>query len=212
MITILMVDDHALVRVGLRHIFDAHPDLHIVAEAASGEEALKLNRSARPRVVLLDITLPGLSGIEVTARLKRARPGVRVIALVGNAQAPYAGQLLEAGADGCLTKDTPGEELVHAVREVAAGQRYLAGEVAQHLAVSLLPGHSDRPLKDLSAREMEVMMKLAEGHRMRDIAKLLCLSPKTVATYKYRIYDKLGTRSEAGLVRMAMRHGLLPAP
>ena len=211
MITILLVDDHALVRIGLRHILEPCAEFRLVGEASSGEEALSLNRSRRPQVVLLDVRLPGLTGLEVTARLKRARPGVRVIVMVNHADSPLAGQVLEAGADGCLTKDTASDEVLRAVRTVASGGRYLAASVAQSLAVAMMPGHSESPLTELSAREMEVMIKLAEGHRMRDIAKLLCLSPKTVATYKYRIYDKLGTRSEVGLVRMAMQHGLVPS-
>ena len=211
MIHVLIVDDHELVRAGLRRILDDCPAIQTISEAASGEEAVRLCREATPDVVLLDLSLPRLSAFEVTSRIQRSRCGARVIVLAGHAKSPYPTRMLDAGAMGYLTKDCPSEELLEAIRSVRNGQRYIGTEAAKQLALSILPGTAESPFDELSSRELEVMLKLTEGNRVPDIASMLCLSPKTVATYKYRIYDKLGTRNDVDLVRMAMRYGLLEA-
>jgi two-component system invasion response regulator UvrY len=162
-------------------------------------------------VVLLDINLPGLSGFEITHRLRRVSPQSRVIVLAQHAKSPFPTRILDAGASGYLTRDCDAAELLTAIDTVRRGGRYIGTEAAKQLALSILPGTADSPFDELSAREMEVMLKLTEGNRVPDIASMMCLSPKTVATYKYRIYDKLGTRSEVDLVRMAMRYGILEA-
>ena len=211
MIRLLVVDDHELVRMGLRHILSNYPFIQVAAEAADGETALLMNREIRPDVVLLDIALPGLSGIEITARLKQAAPGVGIIILSMHDRAPYPERLLEAGASAYLTKGCPATELVHAIKTVAKGGRHIGSSVAQQIALNVLPGGNTSPFDGLSAREMEVLLMLADGKKVSDIADAMHLSPKTVATYKYRIYDKLGTRNEVDLLRMAMRYGLLEA-
>ncbi len=209
MIHVLIVDDHDLVRAGLRRILEDSPDIHTITEAASGESALQACRAGLPDVVLLDLSLPRLSAFEVTARMQRLDRRMRVIILAGHAKAPYPTRLLDAGAYGYLTKDCDAKELLEAIRTVHGGQRYIGAEAAKQLALSILPGTADSPFDELSSRELEVMQRLTEGNRVPDIASMMCLSPKTVATYKYRIYDKLGTRSEVDLLRMAMRYGLL---
>ena len=211
MIELLIVDDQDLVRTGLRYILETHPEISRISEASSGERAVQLCREARPSVVLLDISLPGLSGFETTRRLRRAHDGAGVIILASHAKAPYPTRLLDAGASGYLTKDCEADELIDAVRTVHSGHRYIGSEAAKQMALSILPGRGESPFEELSAREMEVMLKLTEGSRITDIASLMCLSPKTIATYKYRIYDKLGTRSEVELMRMAMRYGIVEA-
>lgn len=211
MIHVLIVDDHDLFRAGLRRILEDSPEIRTITEAASGEAAIQCCRSTPPDVVLLDLTLPGLSAFEVTARIQRGCGSVRVIILAAHAKSPYPTRLLDAGAYGYLTKDCDAEELLEAIRAVRGGQRYIGAEAAKQLALSILPGTAESPFDELSSREMEVMLKLTEGNRVPDIASMMCLSPKTVATYKYRIYDKLGTRSEVDLLRMAMRYGLLEA-
>lgn len=211
MIHVLIVDDHELVRAGLRRILEDRPQIHKVSEASNGEDAIRLCRQAQPQIVLLDVNLPGLSGFEITSRLRRACPCSRVIALAAHAKAPFPTRMLDAGASGYLTKDCDAEELLKAIDIVQGGSRYIGTEAAKQLALSMLPGTAESPFEELSAREMEVMLKLTEGTRVPDIASMMCLSPKTVATYKYRIYDKLGTRSEVDLVRMAMRYGILEA-
>jgi two-component system invasion response regulator UvrY len=211
MIQILIVDDQELVRTGLRHILEKHDAIGQIAEVSTGEEAVQLCREFKPDCILLDVSLPGLSAFEVTSKLKRIRPAVGIVILAVHAKSPYPTRLMDAGASGYLTKDCGSPELIKAVETVAAGGRYIGMEAAKQLALSMFPGTAESPFEDLSAREMEVMLKLTEGNRIPDIASLMCLSPKTVATYKYRIYDKLGTRSEVDLVRMAIRYGLLEA-
>jgi two-component system invasion response regulator UvrY len=209
MIRLLVVDDHELVRIGLRQILADYPAIQVAGEAADGETALRMNRELRPDVVLLDVSLPGLSGFEVTTRLKQASPAVGIVILTVHEQAPYPTQLLEAGASAYLTKGCPATELVQAIHTVARGGRHIGSRVAQQMALNLLPGRSASPFEGLSAREMEVLLLLAEGHKVSEIADLMHLSPKTVATYKYRIYDKLNTRSDVDMTRMAMRWGVV---
>ena len=211
MIHVLIVDDHDLVRAGLRRILEDSPAIKTISEAANGEEALQLCRSVPPDIVLLDLTLPRLSAFELTGRLQRLHRKTRVIILAAHAKSPYPTRLLNAGAAGYLTKDCDSAELIKAVTTVHGGRRYIGSEAAKQLALSILPGTADSPFDELSSRELEVMHKLTEGKRVPDIATMLCLSPKTVATYKYRIYDKLGTRSEVHLLRMVMRYGLMEA-
>ena len=210
MIQILIIDDQALVRTGLRHIIDQSSEITKVTEVSSGEAALISCRTSRPDVILLSINLPGLTGFEITRKLMRSHPAARIIVLAVHAKPPYPTRLMDAGASGYLTRDCEADELIQAIRVVVGGQRYIGSEAAKQLALSMLAGSANEsPFEDLSAREMEVMLKITEGRRIPDIASLMCLSPKTISTYKYRILGKLGARSEVELVRMAMRYGLL---
>ena len=206
MIRLLVVDDHELVRIGLRHILADYPAIQIAAEAVDGESGLRMNREIRPDVVLLDVWL---SGFEVTRRLKQASPEVGIIILTVHEQAPYPAQLLEAGASAYLTKGCPSTELVRAIKTVAGGGRHVGSTIAQQMALDMLPGGGGSPFEELSAREMEVMLMLADGLRIADIAEAMHLSPKTVATYKYRIFEKLDTRNDVDMTRMAMRYGVV---
>ena len=210
MIQVLIIDDQALVRTGLRHILDQSDEITKVTEASSGEVALSRCRKTHPNVVLLSVNLPGLTGFELTRKLKCINQEINIIVLAAHAKPPYPARLLDAGASGYMTRDCDAEELIQAIRVVAGGQRYIGSEAAKQLALSMLSGGSgDSPFEHLSAREMEVMLKLTDGSRIPDIASLMCLSPKTVSTYKYRILGKLGARSEVEMVRMAMRYGLV---
>lgn len=210
MIQILIIDDQALVRTGLRHILDQSSEITKVTEVASGEAALSSCRTNRPDVILLSINLPGLTGFEITRKLMRSHPAAKIIVLAVHAKPPYPTRLMDAGASGYLTRDCEADELIQAIKVVLGGQRYIGSEAAKQLALSMLTGSaSESPFEDLSAREMEVMLKITDGRRIPDIASLMCLSPKTVSTYKYRILGKLGARSEVEMVRMAMRYGLL---
>jgi two-component system invasion response regulator UvrY len=209
MIKILIIDDQALVRTGLRHILDNSSEIIKVSTTTSGEAALKRCKQSRPDVILLSVSLPGLAGFEITRKLKRIDPGAKIIILAKHAKPPYPARLLDAGASGYLTRDCEAKELLLAIKVVAAGQRYIGSEAAKQLALAMLSGEKGSPFESLSARDMEVMLKLTDGRRIPDIASLMCLSPKTVSTYKYRILGKLGARSEVEMVRMAMRYGLL---
>lgn len=212
MIQILIIDDQALARTGLRHILDHSKEITKITEASSAEAALSRCRKAHPDVVLLSVNLPGLTGFELTRKLKCINNRIKIIVLAAHAKPPYPARLLDAGASGYLTRDCDAEELLQAIKVVTGGQRYIGSEAAKQLALSMLSGVSgESPFEDLSAREMEVMLKITDGSRIPDIASLMCLSPKTVSTYKYRILGKLGARSEVELVRMAMRYGLVEA-
>lgn len=208
MIRVFLLDDHALVRNGLRMILAAEDDIDVVGEAGSGEEGLPLVRKLTPDVVLCDVHLPGLSGLEVTERLVRMDDAPRVIIVSVQEDGPLPRRLLEAGASGYLGKGCDGAELVRAVREVAKGRRYLAPQVAQHMALGVLEGGGS-PFDRLSPRELEIALMLTQGRRMEDIAKRLSLSPKTVATHKYRLYEKLGIADPVALSRLASQHGLV---
>jgi two-component system invasion response regulator UvrY len=168
-----------------------------------------MNRELRPDVALLDVSLPGLSGFEVTTRLKQVSPDLGIVILTVHEQSPFPAQLLAAGASAYLTKGCPATELVQAIKTVARGGRHIGSRVAQQMALNFLPGGAASPFAGLSAREMEVMLMLAEGRKVADIAEVMHLSPKTVATYKYRIYEKLNTRSDVDMTRMAMRWGVV---
>jgi DNA-binding NarL/FixJ family response regulator len=208
MIRIVLVDDHALVRTGLRLILEKQPDMQIAGEAEDGERGLALIKQIKPEVALVDVHMPGVSGIEVTGRIRKAKIETRIVIMTMVDEAPFPKRLLEAGASGYLTKGCPAEELVKAVRKVADGQRYLGGEIAQQLALSTMAGDAS-PFENLSARELEVAMMLAQGRAAKHIAARLHLSEKTVATYKARLFEKLGIDNVVALAHLASAHGLL---
>ncbi len=209
MIDVMLVDDHELVRMGIRRLLEDVGDIHIVAEACSGEEAISLARKLKPDVVLMDVSMPGIGGLEATRKLSQASFKPKVIAVTMHRDEVFPTRLLDAGAMGYLTKGSKVEEIVHAIREVVAGRRYICAEIAQSLALSLLPGGGKSPFETLSQREMQVMLMLMQGERINDISEKLCLSPKTVSTYRYRLFDKLGVQSDIELTRLAVRHGVI---
>jgi DNA-binding NarL/FixJ family response regulator len=208
MIRIVLVDDHALVRTGLRLILEKQPDMEISGEAEDGERGLALIRQIKPDIALVDVHMPGVSGIEVTERVRKAKLETRIVILTMVDEAPFPKRLLEAGASGYLTKGCPADELVKAVRKVADGQRYLGGDIAQQLALATMAGDAS-PFEGLSARELEVAMMLAQGRAAKHIAAHLHLSEKTVATYKARLFEKLGIDNVVALAHLASAHGLL---
>ena len=211
MIRIVLVDDHTLVRTGLRLIIDKQPDMEVIAEAEDGEPGLAYIKRLNPDVALVDVHMPGVSGIEVTERVRRAKLPTQIVILTMAGEAPFPRRLLEAGASGYLTKGCPADELVKAIRAVAAGRRYLSGDVAQQLALESTSSMTASPFEGLSARELEVAMMLARGRSMPDIADRLKLSAKTIATYKYRLFEKLNVNNVVTLAHLASMHGLMEA-
>jgi DNA-binding NarL/FixJ family response regulator len=204
MISVLIADDHKIVRDGLRRILAAHADLSIEGEAANGDEALALVRSREYDVAMLDMSMPGLSGIDLIKRLRIERPKLRILVLSMHGEEQYAARVLKAGAAGYLTKDSAAEQLVGALRKIAAGGMHI-GEVA---AASLVAA-GRQPHQALSDREFEVLRLLVEGKSPGDIAEQLHLSVKTVSTHKTRILEKLGLKSTADLVRYALENKIL---
>lgn len=206
-IRVFIVDDHALVRTGMRLILSAETDIEVVGDVDTGEQALPLIRKLKPDVVLCDLHLPGVSGLEVTERVVKMDQGPRVIIVSVLEDGPMPKRLLEAGASGYVGKGGDAGELVRAVRDVARGKRYLASSVAQNLALAGINGGGS-PFDELSPRELEVALLLVQGLRQEDIAKRLCLSAKTVNTHKSRLFEKLAIADTIALARLASQHGL----
>ncbi len=204
---VFLVDDHALVRTGMKLILGNEVDIEIVGEADSGETALPLIRKLKPDVVLCDLHLPGVSGLEVTERVVKGDYGARVIIVSVLEDGPMPRRLLQAGASGYVGKGGDAAELLRAVRDVARGKRYLASSIAQNLALSGIEGN-DSPFDALSPREMEITLLLTQGLRQEDIARRLSLSAKTVNTHKTRLFEKLGIQDAIALARLAGQYGL----
>lgn len=209
MIKILVVDDHDLVRMGITRMLADISGLKVVGEAASGEEALRQARELSPQVVLMDIKMPGIGGLEATRKLLRQDPDIRVLAVTVCDEEPFPSRLLKAGAAGYLTKGAALDEMVRAIRAVASGQRYISPEIAQQLAFKNLDEEKNSPFEALSEREMQITMMIIGCQKVQEISDRLFLSPKTVNSYRYRIFEKLAIDSDVELTLLAVRHGLL---
>lgn len=207
-IRVFLVDDHALVRAGMRMILANETDIEVLGEAESGEEALPKIRQLKPDVVLCDLHLPGLSGLDVTERIVRGEYGARVIVVSVLEDGPMPRRLLEAGASGYVGKAGDAAELLRAIRDVARGKRYLAMTIAQNMALSGLDKDAS-PFDTLSQRELEVALLLMRGLRQSEIAERLNLSPKTVSTHKSNIFEKTGVDDSIALSRMGSQYGLV---
>ncbi len=206
-IRVFLVDDHALVRAGMRMILSGETDIEVVGEADSGEDALPQIRRLKPDVVLCDLHLPGVSGLEVTERVVRGDYGSRVIIVSVLEDGPLPTRLLEAGASGYVGKGGDAAELLRAVRDVARGKRYLASGIARNLALSGIGGDAS-PFDALSPRELEVAMLLTQGLRQEDNARRLSLSAKTINTHKSRLFEKLAIQDSIALARLVGQYGL----
>lgn len=207
-IRIAIVDDHAMVRAGLRRLFADQPDFAVVAEAASGREALDIVRKAEVDVILLDISMPGQSGVDALAAIKARSPDLPVLMLSGFAESHYAATLLRLGASGYLNKDCDPEEIVKAIRTVCRGRRYISAGVAEELADRLRNG--DRPPHEaLSERELQVFLRLARGESIGPVAQSMSLNVKTVSTYRSRVMEKMKLASNSDLTCYAIKAGLI---
>lgn len=209
MLRIAIVDDHHIVRAGFREMLADAADLQIAFEAASGEAALAQLRETPCDVMLLDLALPGQSGVDVLHAVRQRHDAVRVVVLTGFPEERYAVALIRQGADGYLCKDCEAEELIRAIRAVAQGRRYVSARAAGLLADELAGDGTAAPHEQLSPRELQVFQRLARGESVSDIAAALTLSVKTVSTYRTRLLDKLGVASNAELAAYAIRHGVM---
>lgn len=207
-ISVFLIDDHALVRTGIRMILTGQPGIEVVGEAESGEVALPQIRRLKPDVVLCDLHLPGLSGLEITERIVKGDHGTKVIIVSVLEDGPMPKRLLEAGASGYVGKAGDSRELIRAVHDVVIGRCYLANTIAQNLALSNLEG-GESPFDLLSPRELEVALLLIQGHRQEEIARRLSLSAKTVNTHKARLFQKLNVQDNIALARLAAQYGVV---
>ncbi len=210
MIRVLVVDDHDLVRMGIVSLLSGSNKIQVVAEASSGEEAIDLAKQHEPDVVLMDIRMPGMGGLEATRKLLRQNEDVRVIAVTACAEDPFASRLLQAGAAGYMTKGATADEMIMAVLKVKSGQRYISPEIAQRMALKPFATQEDAcPFDLLSDREMQISILIVNCVKVQEISDQLFLSPKTVNTYRYRIFEKLEISSDVELTRLAIRHGII---
>ena len=211
MIRIVLADDHAIVREGLKRILGAIPDFEVVGEAADGTQVMQWVRQTDFDLLLLDLSMPGRSGMELIRLVKIEKPRVRILVLSMHQETQYAVRAIKSGASGYLTKESASAELEQALRKIAAGGAYVSADVAQQLALGAMPGHEVAPHEALSQREFEVFGQLVAGVSVTEIAQRLHLSVKTVSTHKTHLMQKLGVHNAAELVRYAIRHGLSDA-
>ena len=210
MIRVMLVDDHAIVRAGVKEMLEAEEDIEVVGEAASAEEALnRLESEVPPDVMVLDIWLPGLSGFELLHQVKRERPQLNVLALSMHPEQSFAVRAIRAGASGYVAKMAVPEELIEAIRTVGSGKIHITPQVAELLATDVGPGQRERPHERLSGRELQIFLRIAKGMTPALMAKELNLSVKTISTYRARILEKLNMTSNAEIAVYAVRNELL---
>ncbi|ELA08072.1 LuxR family transcriptional regulator [Moraxella macacae 0408225] len=211
MITVLLIDDHDLVRMGISRMLADSLDIRVVGEADNGETGLSLARKLNPNVILLDVNMPNMDGLEVTKRLMQIDKNNKILAVSSLVNKPYPSLLIKAGVSGYITKGTPLDEMIKAIKKVAQGNRYFSADVAEQLADMLVSNKNQSPFDLLSEREMQVAMMVVNCHSPQQIADQLFVSVKTINTYRYRIFEKLNIDSDVKLTHLAMRHGLIQA-
>ncbi|WP_439437770.1 UvrY/SirA/GacA family response regulator transcription factor [Salinivibrio costicola] len=209
MINVFLVDDHELVRTGIRRLLEDVRGIKVVGEADSGEAALKWCRQNHADIVLMDMNMPGIGGLEATRKLLRYSPDAKIIVLTIHTENPFPTKVMQAGAAGYLTKGAGADEVVNAIRMVNSGQRYISPDIAQQMALSQFSTSSDNPFKELSERELQIMLMITKGQKVTEISEQLNLSPKTVNSYRYRLFSKLDINGDVELTHLAIRHGML---
>ena len=209
-INVMLVDDHAVVRMGFKMLLETDADIKVVCEAESGEQAIQRYVEFKPHVVVMDITMPGIGGMEAIERILAKDSAAKILVLSAHEDSVHPKRVLNAGAMGYLTKRSAAEEMIKAIRVVDSGKKYLEAGVAQQMAIQQLSGDQN-PVDVLSPREFEVFMALAKGKTTNEIAETLFLSPRTVGTHLYNIKQKLNANNSAEIALIAMRSGLLEA-
>lgn len=209
MINVLLVDDHELVRTGIRKILDEVKGIKVIGEAKTGEEAVLYCRKNEPDVVLMDMNMPGIGGLEATKKIIRYTPDIKIIVLTVHTEDPFPTKVMQIGASGYLTKGAGPDEMVNAIRAVNSGQRYLTAEIAQQMALSQFKSAEENPFSTLSERELQIMLMITRGEKVPDISVQLSLSTKTINSYRYRMFEKLSVGNDVELTHLAIRYGML---
>ncbi|HDS7865095.1 TPA: UvrY/SirA/GacA family response regulator transcription factor [Escherichia coli] len=211
-LSFLLVDDHELVRAGIRRILEDIKGIKVVGEASCGEDAVKWCRANAVDVVLMDMSMPGIGGLEATRKIARSTADVKIIMLTVHTENPLPAKVMQAGAAGYLSKGAAPQEVVSAIRSVYSGQRYIASDIAQQMALSQIePEKTESPFASLSERELQIMLMITKGQKVNEISEQLNLSPKTVNSYRYRMFSKLNIHGDVELTHLAIRHGLCNA-
>ena len=205
----LVVDDHELVRSGISRLLTDAKGIEVVGEAASGEEAVQFAKEHSPDIILMDIRMPGIGGLEATRKITRHNPEIQGIAVTACDDNPYATRLLQAGAAGYITKGADADEMLRAIMKVKSGQKYISPDIAQRMALKPFQQDQTSPFDELSEREMQITLMIVGCQKVAEISEKLFLSPKTVNSYRYRIFEKLEIDSDVELTLLAMRHGLV---
>lgn len=195
--------------MGIKRLLQDIQGLKVVGESSTGEEAVLMAKQLMPDVVVMDVNMPGIGGLEATRKMVRHNPDLKVLALTIYEDEPYPSRLLQAGAAGYITKGCDPDEMIRAIRTVHAGQRYISPGVAQQIAIKRFTKGEESPLDSLSERELQIMLMITQGQKVTDISQKLCLSPKTVNSYRYRIFEKLHVDSDVELTLMAVRLGMV---
>ncbi|MFT4713522.1 MAG: two-component system invasion response regulator UvrY [Candidatus Azotimanducaceae bacterium] len=211
MIRVLVVDDHRLVRIGTSRLLADIEGIKIIGQAATGEEAIDMVKDLKPDVVLMDIQMPGIGGMEATKRCLRIDPELKVIVVTVHEEDPYPSQLMGVGAAGYLTKKADVAEMVRSIKKVMSGQRYISSDIAQQLALKPFSQADISPFEQLSEREMQITLMVIEGCKVLEISENLALSPKTVNSYRYRIFEKLDIVNDVCLTKLAIKHRIISA-
>lgn len=209
MITVLLTDDHTLVRTGIKRLLEDSKQVEIIGEACCGEDSLELAHKLKPDVILMDVNMPGIGGVEACRRILERNPKQKIIALTIYTEKTFPKRMLEIGAKGYLTKECGVAEMIEAIKIVKGGGAYIAPTIAQQLALSLLPGNEENPIDKLSRREFQVMLMISHGLSNLQMSEKLCLSPKTVSTYRLRLLEKLGAQNEVDLLKIAVEQGMV---
>lgn len=205
----MVVDDHELIRSGISRLLADHKKINVVGMASNGEDAVSKARELDPDVVLMDANMPGIGGLEATRRLLRFNPDIKVIAVTIYGDEPYPTRFMQAGAAGYVTKGADINEMVLAICQVHTGKRYIASDIAQQMALKAITPKDTCPFDELSDREMQVVLMITKGQKVQDISEKLFLSPKTVNSYRYRVFEKLKIENDVELTHMAIRHGII---
>ena len=209
MIDVLLIDDHALVRTGIRRLLEDSGQIQIAGEADCGEDGVTLAQQLNPDVILMDVSMPGIGGVEACRRILQRDSSQKIIVLTIHNEQTFPKRMLEIGARGYLTKECGVDEMLLAIQQVYNGKAYIAPSIAQQLALSLLPGNQHNPIDRLSRREFQVMLMISHGLTNAAISEKLCLSPKTVSTYRLRLLEKLGAQNEVDLIKIAVEQGMV---